>query len=182
VSSAFFRSLEFQERGYFVYRFYSASFGSIPRYGEFMPDMARVSGFQSAQQEEASRIAFINDFMARQEFRSRYDQLTDPRMYVGGLESAAGVTLANRESLIADLTAGRKTRAEILRAVAESQEVYAKYYNQAFVVMQYFGYLRRDPDIHYLEWIDTLNQSGDYRIMVNGFMNSIEYRSRFGPP
>ena len=63
--------------------------------------------------------------------------------------------------------------------VAESQEVGSKFYNKAFVAMQYFGYLRRDPDILYLNWIDTLNQTGDYRTMVNGFVNSIEYRQRF---
>jgi glucose/arabinose dehydrogenase len=180
VSSAFFRSLEFQQRGFFVYRFYSSSYGRIPRYTEFMPDMARVSGFQTAGEEEASKVAFVNDFMARQEFKNRYDAVTDPRAYVGALETAAGVILASREALIADLAAGRKTRAEVLRAVAESQEVYQKYFNQAFVVMQYFGYLRRDPDALYLNWIDTLNQTGDYRVMVNGFINSAEYRSRFG--
>jgi hypothetical protein len=180
VSSAFFRSPEFQQRGYFVYRFYSSSYGRVPRYVEFMADMARVSGFQTAAQEEASRVAFINDFMARQEFKNRYDGVTDPRAFVEALETAAGVVLVNRETLIADLAAGRKTRAEVLRAVAESLEVYQKYFNQAFVVMQYFGYLRRDPDILYLNWIDTLNQTGDYRVMVNGFLNSAEYKSRFG--
>ncbi|HKQ99124.1 MAG TPA: Calx-beta domain-containing protein, partial [Pyrinomonadaceae bacterium] len=183
VSSAFFRSLEFQQRGYFVYRFYSASYGRVPRYAEFMPDMARVSGFQSPQEEEASKVAFIDAFMARQEFKDRYDSITDPRSFVGALEMAAGVVLADRETLIADLTAGRKTRAQVLRAVAESVEVFQKYYNQAFVVMQYFGYLRRDPDILYLEWIRIMNETGgDYRGMINGFINSSEYRSRFGQP
>jgi glucose/arabinose dehydrogenase len=183
VSSAFFRSLEFQQRGYFVYRFYSASFGRVPRYTEFMPDMARVSGFQSAQQEEASKVAFIDAFMARQEFKDRYDGITDPRAYVEALEMAAGVVLANREALISDLAAQGKSRAQVLRAVAESVEVFQKYYNQAFVVMQYFGYLRRDPDILYLEWIRIMNETGgDYRGMINGFINSNEYRSRFGQP
>jgi len=183
VSSAFFRSLEFATRGYFVFRFYSASLARNPRYSEFIPDMARVSGFQSPAEEEASKVAFINDFMARQEFRDRYDSLTDPRGYINALEATAGVVLPNKESLIADLQAGRITRAQTLRAVAESVEVYVRYYNTAFVVMQYFGYLRRDPDILYLEWIRTMDQNGgDYRVMVNGFINSTEYRSRFGQP
>lgn len=68
-----------------------------------------------------------------------------------------------------------------MRALIESQELYFKYYNEAFVVMQYFGYLRRNPDIMYLQWIQTLNQTGDYRTMINGFLNSTEYRKRFGP-
>ena len=54
-----------------------------------------------------------------------------------------------------------------------------KYYNQAFVVMKYFGYLRRDPDALYLDWIDILNQSGDARHMVEGFVHSTEYRNKF---
>jgi hypothetical protein len=145
-----------------------------------MPDISRVSGFQSAEQQETSKLAFIDAFMARQEFKNRYDSLTTPRAFVEGLEAAAGVVPANREAFIADLAAGRKTRAEVLRAVSESDEVYRKYFNQAFVVMQYFGFLRRDPDIHYLEWIDTLDRTGDYRVMVGGFLNSAEYRSRFG--
>jgi hypothetical protein len=56
------------------------------------------------------------------------------------------------------------------------------FYNQSFVVMQYFGYLRRDPDILYLNWIQTMNTNGgDYRTMINGFLNSSEYFLRFGP-
>jgi hypothetical protein len=67
-----------------------------------------------------------------------------------------------------------------LRELAESQQAYDKFYNQAFVVMQYFGYLRRDPDSLYLKWIDIMNQNGgDYRAMINGFVNSLEYRNRF---
>ena len=74
------------------------------------------------------------------------------------------------------------TKAQVLRALVESAEVYQKYYNEAFVIMQYFGYLRRDADSSYLQWIQTMNNSGgNYRILVNGFLNSIEYRQRFGP-
>ena len=69
----------------------------------------------------------------------------------------------------------------MLREIAESTEVYNKYYNQAFVVMQYFGYLRRDPDSLYSGLDQVLNSTGDFRSMVNGFMNSLEYRFRFGP-
>jgi hypothetical protein len=181
VSSAFFRSAEFQERGYFIYRFYAAALGRVPRYTEFMPDMARVSGFQSAEQQEASKRAFIEEFMTRSEFAGKYGGLADARAYVEALEQSAGVTLLKKDELAADLAAGRKTRAEVLRAVVESVEIYRKYFNQAFVVMQYFGYLRRDPDILYLEWIKTMDSTGDYRTMINGFMNSAEYRKRFGP-
>ena len=70
----------------------------------------------------------------------------------------------------------------MLRALVESAEVFFKYFNEAFVIMQYFGYLRRTADASYLDWINTMNSTGgNYRIMINGFMNSAEYRRRFGP-
>jgi hypothetical protein len=178
VSSAFYRSEEFQVRRYFVYRFYSVSFKRIPLYAEFIPDARRVSGFQTDQQLEASRVAFVNDFIARPEFKNKYDAL-DNAAYVNTLVTTAGVTLGNKQQLIDALNSASKTRAQVLREIAETNEVYQKYFNEAFVVMQYHGYLRRDPDILYLDWINTMNQTGDYRTMINGFMNSGEYRNRF---
>lgn len=179
VSSAFFRSEEFQVRGYFAYRFYEAALGRAPQYLEFMADLRRVTGFLSDQQLESEKADFAKDFTLLPEFKQKYDGILDPAAYVDALAQTAGVTLANRDQLVQALQTSQKTRAEVLRAVAESPEVGAKFYNKAFVVMQYFGYLRRDPDILYLNWIETLNQTNDYRVMVNGFMNSQEYRQRF---
>jgi hypothetical protein len=181
VSSAFFRSEEFQGRSFFVYRFYSTALGRIPHYREMMRDLSFVTGFMTDEELEANKQQFVEDFTSRQEFKNRYDAITDPTAYVDALLATAGVTVPNRQQLIDDLAAGRMTRGQVLRAIAESQEVKSKYYNQAFVVTEYFGYLRRDPDILYLDWINTLNQTGDYRRMVDGFMNSLEYRRRFGP-
>jgi hypothetical protein len=181
VSSGFFRSEEFQTRGYFIYRFYSAV-GKIPLYEGFMPDLAKVSGFLSAQQVEANKVAFVNEFMARPDFQNRYGSLTDPTAYVNALLQTVGLpNHQNRDFWIAELTAQRMTRGQVLRALVESGEVYQKYYNEAFVIMQYFGYLRRSADISYLQWINTINGTGDYRVMINGFLNSAEYRQRFGP-
>lgn len=180
VSSAFFRSPEFLDRGYFILRFYEVALGRHPFYAEFTPDLARTTGFLTPEQLEANKAAFVVDFTARQEFRSRYDQLGNTA-YVDTLLATAGVTLANRNAWIVALDTGQKSRAQVLREIAESPEVGTKFFNKAFVVMQYFGYLRRDPDIHYLEWIQTLDSTGDYRTMINGFVNSLEYRQRFAP-
>ncbi|HEY6045202.1 MAG TPA: DUF4214 domain-containing protein, partial [Pyrinomonadaceae bacterium] len=184
VSAAFFRSAEFQERGYFVYRFYAAALGRLPHFVEFMPDIALVSGFLDSAQLEANKVAFVGAFMSRPEFKTKYDATAaDPAGYVNALVNTAGVVLPQRQALIDDLMAGRKTRAQVLREVAESPEVTVRFFNEGFVVMQYFGYLRRDPDILYQDWINTMNQNrGDYRTMVNGFVNSLEYRKRFGQP
>jgi hypothetical protein len=180
VSSGFFRSTEFQDRGSFLYRFYSVSFGRIPHYAEFEKDMSRTSGFQTDAEKEANKSLFADDFITRQEFKDRYDQFTSPTDYVNALLNTAGVTSPNRDALIAALQNGQMTRAQVLRSITESAEVRGKFYNEAFVVMQYFGYLRRDPDSLYREWIRIMDQKGDYRPMINGFMNSAEYRQRFG--
>ena len=182
VSSAFFRSEEFQSRAYFTYRFYSAV-GRIPLYNDFMPDFAKVSGFLSAQQLEENKVAFVNEFITRPDFQTKYGALTDPTAYIDALLQTVGLpNHPGRAGWIAGLTNGSLTRAQVLRSLVESGEVYQKYYTEAFVIMQYFGYLRRSADISYLNWIQTMNSNGgDYRVMINGFLNSQEYRQRFGP-
>ncbi len=179
VSSAFFRSPEFQERGYFVYRFYPVSFGRKPDYGEFTPDFAKVSGFLTDAELEVAKQALIAEFMSRSPFVTKYNALSNTA-YVDTLLATANVTHGSRDVWITSLGNGSRTRADVLRELVESQEVYNKYFNQAFVVMQYFGYLRRDPDALYTDWIQILDSTNDYRAMVNGFMNSPEYRFRFG--
>ena len=57
--------------------------------------------------------------------------------------------------------------------------------NDAFVLMQYFGYMRRDPDeTGYQHWLGKLKYYGNYidAEMVRSFIISSEYRSRFGQP
>jgi len=180
VSQAFFQSAEFQQRGYFVYRFYPVGFGRKPDYAEFVLDLARVSGFLTDAQLEAARVALANEFVTRPAFVTKYGSLNNTQ-YVDTLLSTAGVSLPSRQSMIDGLNAATLTRAQVLRQIAENPEVYNKYYNQAFAVMEYFGYLRRDPDILYLDWIKVLDQTNDPRGMVTGFATSQEYRNRFGP-
>jgi len=179
VSESFFRSEEFQQRGYFVYRFYSTAFGQKPDYAAFVPDLGRVSGFLDATQLEAAKNQFASDFTSRAAFINQYGTLSNSA-YVDALSQTAGVTLSNRQALVNSLEAGTLTRAQALRQIAESGEVYARYYNQAFVVMEYFGYLRRDPDALYLNWISVLDANpADSRHMVEGFVDATEYRNRF---
>jgi methionine-rich copper-binding protein CopC len=180
IAEGFARSDEFAGRGYFIYRIYRASFGRKPDYAEFIPDMAKVSGFLNAQDLEANKQAFVDEFVTRTEFRAKYDSL-DNSGYVNALEATALVTLPNKQALIDDLNAGRKTRAQVLRAVIETTEVYTKYINEAFVVMEYFGFLRRDPDALYKNWIEQFNHSNIYRLVISGFVFSQEFRQRFGP-
>src|SRR4030095_3849202 len=92
------------------------------------------------------------------------------------------VTLTTAD-LTNQLGASTLTRAQVLRAIADSEQVANAKFNQAFVAMQYYGYLRRAPDAGgFNNWLNYLNaHPTDSRTMVNGFMNSTEYRLRFGP-
>jgi uncharacterized protein (TIGR03118 family) len=92
---------------------------------------------------------------------------------------------AFRNQLVAALNATTMTRAQVLRAIAESEELNTREFNRAFVAMQYFGYLRRDPDTAgYNFWLNKLNAfNGNFQNaeMVKAFISSAEYRQRFGP-
>jgi hypothetical protein len=103
--------------------------------------------------------------------------------YVNALETNAEVTLANKAALVAALDGNQKTRAQVLREIAELQSVEDKFFIRAFVAMQYFVYLRRDPDtIGYNNWVTTLSADpSNFRHMIFGFLFSDEYWHRFGP-
>ncbi|HEU4509584.1 MAG TPA: S8 family serine peptidase [Pyrinomonadaceae bacterium] len=205
VSSGFFRSTEFGERGYWSYRYYHATLGRRPQFAEFVPDMRRLSGFLSPAEEEAQRAAFVADFMARPEFTTIYAGLTNAANaapFIAKLEQTAGVTLPattttqpgqppqfGRQELINKMQSGEFTAAQTLRAFIEQKVVFDAFFFRAFVAMQYFGYLLRDPeDAGYNDWVDVLTngrdniQPGDFRHLIFGFVWSVEYRQRFGPP
>ena len=182
VSSGFFLSVEFQGRGYFAYRFYEVALDRRPTFVEFMPDMAQVGGPQSPESEVQSKAAYTAAWTQRTEFKNRYDSLSNAA-YVNALEANAEVIVSNKASLIAALDGGTMNRGQVLRNIVESQAVASQFFNRAFVAMQYFGYLRRDPDpIGYQNWVNTLDDNpADFRHMIFGFIYSTEYRQRFGP-
>ncbi|HEX8072836.1 MAG TPA: S8 family serine peptidase [Pyrinomonadaceae bacterium] len=184
VSAAFFGSQEFQLKGYFVFRFYRLSLGRLPTYAEIATDMRRVTG-QTAEEVTQKRADFTRAWVQRPDFRARYDALNDSDFLdrlLGnvGLDQLSGTV--TRDTLLNDLFTGRKTRADVLRALVEHPDVDAAEYNRAFVAMQYYGYLRRTPEPGgYNNWLNYLtSHPGDFRTMVNGFMNSTEYKLRFG--
>jgi hypothetical protein len=180
VSAGFYLSLEFQGRGYWAYRYYDAALGRRPLYTEFIPDMQKVGGAQSPAQEATSKDQYMNEFVTKAEFKAIYDGLSN-QAYVDKLEQTTGVTISNKSTLVNALNAGTQTRAQVLRTVMESQPVFDKFFNRGFVTMQYFGYLRRDPDtIGFKNWVDTLNADpSNFRHMIFGFIYSTEYMNRF---
>jgi hypothetical protein len=183
VALGFVKSAEFQDRGYFAFRFYKAALGRDPNYSEFIPDMARVSGFLSSENLSDNKDAFVQQFMNRQEFKNAYDStLQSPQLYVDKLLQTAELpNHPTRNTWIAGLTNGTLTRAQVLRQLVESAEVNAKFYNHALIFMHYFGFLRRNPDAAFQQWVETFNHTNDYRLITGGFIFSAEYRFRFGP-
>jgi len=212
VSAAFFLSIEFQETGYLVYRMYKTAFGDttspnvsgtvpIARLAEFIPDTQQIGqGVQVGignweQQLEANKNAFALEFVLRQRFLSAFPLSMTPTQFVDKLNQNAGGVLSTNErtQLINELTGNNTSvgRASVSRKVAEDADLRQNEKNRAFVLMQFYGYLRRNPDDPqdtdfrgWKFWLDKLNQfNGNFvqAEMVKAFITSTEYRQRFGP-
>jgi len=202
VSAAYFLSIEFQQTGYLVYRFYNAALNrpnGLPRYLEFLHDTQRVgrglvvgaTGWEA--QLEANKVAYANDFVASAEFIALYPLTQTPTQFVDALYAHAAITptTAERQAAIDEFNTNPSgAQARVLRRVADNQTLVNREFNRAFVLMQYFGYLRRNPDdapdndlSGFNFWLTKLNQfNGNFvnAEMVKAFINSGEYRHRFG--
>ena len=156
VSSGFFRSPEFFDRAYYIYRFYEVGLGRKPDYARVPARLPTGRRLPDPAELEPRKQQFAFDFSQRADFRARYDQYdsaTHSQEYVDALAQTAGVTLANRLQLNYELANSIKQRWDVLRAIVEGPEVSQKFFNKAFVVIGYFAYLRRDPDAQYLVWL-----------------------------
>ena len=133
---------------------------------------------------ETNKQAFLNSWVQRPAFVSAYGALSDAA-YVDTLISHTGVTFTSgeRNALVNSLANQTATRAQVLRQIAEDSRFKALKFNETFVMMEYFGYLRRDPDAGGFQfWLDKLNQfHGNFEQagMVKAFIVSGEYRDRF---
>ena len=206
VSAAFFLSIEFQETGFLVYRLYKASFGRMPDHvDEFLFDTREIGrgvvinapGWE--QLLEANKTTFIESFVARSQFSEAYPLSLTPAEFVnllnaktGGALSPDDVAAAVAEFQGAATSDSVAARARALRRVAENETFSQRELNPAFVLMQYFGYLQRNPNEApdtnldgYNFWLHKLDEfGGDFRRaeMVKSFLVSAEYRARFGTP
>jgi subtilisin-like proprotein convertase family protein/pimeloyl-ACP methyl ester carboxylesterase len=188
VSAAYFIEQEFQESGAYVYRLYKAAFGQQvayrPSYSQFMPDRARVVGGTSLNQ---GKLDFAQLFVGRSDFTSRYGAGLSASQFVAAIlttvQQGTGVTFspARQDAFIADVTNGG--RGLMMKNLAEDSAFKAAVFNRAFVLTQYFGYLRRDPDQGgYDFWVNVLNsQPNNFTGMVCAFITSTEYQQRFSP-
>lgn len=214
VSAAFFLSGEFQRTGYLVTRAHKAAFGSAksnPRYTVFLRDQREISegvvigeAGADARLEQNTR-KFFEEFVQRPEYVAQFPLEMSVDAYLNKLFANSGVTPTPTERVIAGESYSNdpRGRAIALRSVVESDSVFQKQYNPSFVLLQYFGYLRRNPDeapntdfSGYDFWLNKLNQfslpgenvrndmvalgRAKRAEMVKSFIVSGEYRARFG--
>jgi WD40 repeat protein len=216
TSAAFFLSPEFQYTGYYVYRMYLGALGRPPKLSEFIPDVlfvangVVVNGQLQAEKINQNKAAFAQQFVnctdstkyRCAEFKGIYASLNN-QQYVDKLIQTTGLNLSasDRADLVNRLNSG-ESRASMLQKVVDGinvisegnqqftttygKEFYDQQFNRAFVLLEYFGYLKRDPDdAGYTFWLAKLNQFGGNYVsaeMVLAFISSPEYRARFGQP
>jgi hypothetical protein len=204
TSAAFFLSIEFQTTGYTVYKTHKAAFGNLSgqpvpvRRENFMPEARSIAndvvvGREGWQlQIEANKNAYALAFVGRGDFQSAFPGTMTAAQFVDKLYANAGVTpsAGERNAGVAAFGSGNAAgRAAALRSVAESPSLDGAEKNRAFVLMQYFGYLKRNPNDGpdsnfdgYHFWLNKLNEAGGDFVraeMVKAFISSAEYRTRF---
>jgi predicted extracellular nuclease len=186
VAAAFFIEREFQQTGSFIYDMYAGALGRKPAFAEYSADRQQVIGGPTL---EAEKTTFAQSFVQRAEFVQKYQANTRADSFVDALiqnAQTSGVDLSSeRASLINAYNGAGSTiesRASVMRAIADNATFKQAQYNPAFVLTEYFAYLRRDVDQGgYDFWLNVLNNGdpGNYRGMVCSFVTSTEYQRRF---
>jgi hypothetical protein len=196
TSAAFFLSIEFQETGGMIYRFAKETTGQMPRRNDFLVWMQQAAqgvvvgqpGWQDKL--EANKQGVAEAWVSSPSFHSRFDGMSNEQ-FVDALFANAGVRpdASERGVLVTDLNAGSETRATVLRKVADDAQFKRQEQNREFVLMQYFGYLHRNPDegpdadmSGFNFWLKKLDDNGGNFVqaeMVRAFIESSEYRNRF---
>ncbi|MBV9927279.1 MAG: CSLREA domain-containing protein [Acidobacteria bacterium] len=216
TSAAFFLSIEYQRTGYLVFRVHKATFNDspahprgLPRYREFLRDTQELGrnvvvgqpGWEEQLKQNTDDFAWR--WVHSPEFTAEFPTTLTAQDFVGRLFANLQVTptLDERNAALDAYDTGG--RAAALLSAVNSGSVYNRQYNPAFVLTEYFGYLRRNPNdtpdgdfTGFDFWLNKLNSvtlAGedvrDDRVaflrvqraeMVRAFVESIEYRRRFG--
>jgi N-acetylneuraminic acid mutarotase len=216
VSAAFYLSIEFQETGYFIYRVHKTAYGNLPgapvpiSLDQFLTEVPAVAlgvivgqpGWEEILESNKRYYLFDPDMgsPAGDTFTAEYPTSMTPTQFVDTLFANAGVvpssadhSAAINEFGSATNTFDRAARVRAFRRVVDNATFRQQEFNRAFVLMQYFGYLHRNPNdppepgsnfAGYNFWLNKLNQFNGNFIqaeMVKAFILSAEYRHRFGP-
>jgi subtilisin family serine protease len=213
VSDAFFYELEYQQTASFVYRLYRSAFGNnqpfpnpdqmpgnliegkkLIAYQNFAQDREQVVGGADLAQ---SQLNFANLFVQRPDFIKKFP------LTLTGPDFVDAVLAAILNDIGADLTSQREALIVLFNSGGRGMVMYRladdnlqtnpinnrlfidAEYNRAFVATQYYGYLRRDPDVAgFLFWLGQVNRAQirdvpKQHAMVCSFITSAEYQRRF---
>jgi hypothetical protein len=186
VSAAFFVEGEFQSTGLFYFLTDRATLGGLPPYQRYVRERPNLATGSSAERE-----AFLARWVQLDEFTEKYPAKLSPERFVAVLvdqtKTATGVDLSGETNNFVNIYKQAnnqvEARARVLRLIVENPQITLAEYDKAFVLMQYFGYLQRDPDAGGYEfWLRLLTQNPrNYRSMVCAFITSAEYQRRFSP-
>ena len=176
---------ELSTTGLFLHDLYVAGLGRRPRFAEYESDRTALANYNS--EIEDSRIALALAFVQRPDFQRRYPTTLKAAEFVDHVLGNIAVDLkAERSTLLGMYDGLNSGRAAILARVSSQSAVVDAHYNEAFVQLQYFGYLRRDPDeTGFSFWLNSLKSkplrdAAAARSMVCAFVTSTEYQNRFG--
>lgn len=196
VSAAFYLSIEFQETGFYFYRFNLLN----PYATDDTPFLATMRAVQEIGQGvvvgqpgwedrlKSNKLAFVqryydDDRLVLSFGRTNAEWIDLLYQYVN-MYAGINLSQAKHDELIAELDNGRETRPTVFIKVLDDPDFKAALFNQMFVLMEYYGYLRRDPDGDGFNfWLNKLNKfNGNFvnAEMVKAFITSAEYRERFG--
>ena len=186
VAASFFIADEFQASGSYIYDVYAGALGRRPMFGEYSLDRQQVVGGATL---DAAKTTFAQNFVQRAEFMTKYQNAMTAESFVDALlQSVHSATVdlsGDRANLIAIYNRGVTTdesRAVVVKMIADNATFKQSQYNRAFVLTEYFAYLRRDPEPEgYNFWLNVLTTGdpGNYRGMVCSFITSTEYQKRF---
>jgi len=184
-----------------------------PLYSDYISDMRQVANGIVVNDQlapdviNANKRAFVDQFVNTTAFKAKYDSLNN-QQFVDTLFATTGInaSASDRAALVNGLSGVNgqpptETRSSVVFKVVDGtttqaggalvfnttygQAFYDKEFDDAFVFMEYIGYLRRNPDQGgYDFWLGKLKQYGNWQDaqMVLAFISSPEYRARFGPP
>ena len=176
--------VDFGNTSFFAYRAVKASNGTLPTLAEFSEVMQRLTRDVSLdspdwhEQLETKRQHLVG------ELAEKFKALTNAE-YLKELTTNAALDDQLSQSLLTGLEQGTETRTTVFRKIVGDPGFYRREYNTAFVLMHYFGYLKRNPndppdsDLRGLVyWRQIVDRSRDYRSISRAFMESDEYRRR----
>lgn len=214
VGAAFFLSIEFQQTAFFIYRSYGGALARKPQYVELIRDLNAIGlgvavGVGNWEtQLQTQRREFVTMLVQRSEFSALFPSGMTGDQFATKFFQNAGVTAtpAEQQTVAAAFGSGDLTgRVNAVIAGTDTASLYNQLYNSGFVLIEYFGFLRRDPNASpdtdlsgfnfWLSKMDNFSLPGEdvrqpsiaiSRIrrseMIRAFLLSSEYRSRFGQP